>query len=118
MWEQLTPTDIQRARERLAALRTVTLNRHAEEIKRLDLEQSEIEAFERLAESFAQRYMNSAASQLSKEDQSPLAAVTDKEVSPTARSEVPWKPPSPDVQVNNHATTNFGTPPRLRRFVQ
>ena len=45
MWEQLTPTDIQRARERL--------NRHAEEIKCLDLEQSEIEAFERLAESFA-----------------------------------------------------------------
>ena len=63
MWEQLTPKDIQYARERLAALRTETLSRHAEEIKRLDFEQAEIEAFERLAEDFAERHMNSAASQ-------------------------------------------------------
>jgi hypothetical protein len=96
----------------------MTLSRHAEEIKRLDLEQGEIEAFERLAESFAQRYMNSAASQLSKQDQSPLAAVTNKEVSPPARSEVPWESPTPDVQVHHHATSNFGTPPRLKRIVQ
>ena len=53
MWEQLTPMDIQYARERLAALRAATLNRHAEEIKRLDLEQAEVEAFERLADAFA-----------------------------------------------------------------
>ena len=107
MWEQLTPTDIQRARERLAALRAVTLNRHAEEIKRLDIEQAEIEAFERLAESFAQRYMNPAASQSTTEDQSQVAAGT-----------VPWDSPTPDVQVNHHAPSNLGTPPRLRRFVQ
>ena len=118
MWEQLTPTDIQCARERLAALRTATLSRHAEEINRLDFEQAEIEAFERLAETFAQRYMNSAASQPSTEDQSPMVPVRDKEVSPPARSEVPWESPAPDVQVHHHATSNFGTPPRLRRFGQ
>jgi hypothetical protein len=43
MWDQLTPMDLQRARDRLAALRTVTLNRHVEEVKRLDIEQAEIE---------------------------------------------------------------------------
>ena len=118
MWEQLTPKDIQYARERLAALRTETLSRHAEEIKRLDFEQAEIEAFERLAESFAQRHMTSAASQPATKDQSPVAAVTDEEVSPPTRSEVPWESPTPDVQVHHHATSNFGTPPRLRRFVQ
>jgi hypothetical protein len=107
MWEQLTPTDIQRARERLAALRTMTLNRHAEEIKRLDFEQAEIEAFERLAESFAQRYMNSPAAQPTTEDQSQVATVT-----------VPWDSPTPDVHVNHHALSNLGTPPRLRRFAQ
>jgi hypothetical protein len=85
MWEQLTPLDIQCARERLTALRTMTLSRHAEEIKRLDLEQGEIEAFERLAESFAQRYMNSAASQLSKQDQSPSVRPPWVEVLPDRR---------------------------------
>ena len=118
MWEQLTPMDIQYARERLVALRSVTLNRHAEEIKRLDIEQAEIEAFERLAETFAQRYTNSAASQPNTEDQSPLVPVTDKELSPPARSEVPWESPTPDVLVHHHATSNFGTPPRLKRFGQ
>jgi len=107
MWEQLTPTDIQRAREQLAALRTVTLNRHAEEIKRLDFAQAEIEAFERLADSFAQRYINSAASQPTTEDQLHVAAVS-----------VPWDSPTPDVHVNHHVPSNSGTPPRLRRFVQ
>jgi len=69
MWDQLTPADIQRARDRLTALRTVTLSRHAEEIKRLDIEQAELEAFERLATAFAQRYSNSAASQPTTEAQ-------------------------------------------------
>jgi hypothetical protein len=118
MWEQLTPVDIQCAREHVAAMRTATLSRHAEEIKRLDFEQAEIEAFDRRAETFAQRYMNSAASQPSKEDQSPVVPVKDKEVSPPARSEVAWESPTPDVLVHHHATSNFGTPPRLKRFGQ
>ena len=118
MWEQLTPKDIQCARERLTALRTETLSRHAEEIKRLDFEQAEIEAFERLAECFAQRHMNSAASLPTTKDQFPVAAVTYEEVSRPTRSEVPWESPTPGVQVHHHATSNFGTPPRLRRFVQ
>ena len=118
MWEQLTPADIERVKQRLATERIETLSRHAEEIKRLDFEQAEIEAFERLAEAFAQRHMNSAASQPTTKDQSPMAAVTDEEVSPPTRSEVPWESPTPDVQVHHHATSNFGTPPRLRRFVQ
>src|ERR1700737_230310 len=82
MWDQLTPADIQRARDRLAALRAVTLNRHAEETKRLDIEQDEIEAFERLAAAFAQRYSNSAAaSQPTTEGQPAVAVVADKDAS-------------------------------------
>lgn len=119
MWDQLTPMDLQRARDRLAALRTVTLNRHAEEIKRLDLEQAEIEAFERLAAAFAQRYINSAAaSQPTTESQLAVAVVGDKDSAEPARSEVPWASPSPDLPVHHHTSPNFGTPPRLRRFVQ
>ena len=119
MWDQLTPADIQRARDRLAALRAVTLNRHAEETKRLDIEQAEIEAFERLAAAFAQRYSNSAvASQPTTEGQSAVVVVADKDASEPARSEVPWASPSPDLPVHHHASPNFGTPPRLRRFVQ
>jgi hypothetical protein len=119
MWDQLTPMDLQRARDRLAALRTVTLNRHVEEVKRLDIEQAEIEALERLAASFAQRYMNSAAApQPTTESQPAVAVVADKDTSEPARSEVPWASPSPDLPVHHHASPNFGTPPRLRRFVQ
>ena len=66
----------------------------------------------------AQRYVNSTAPKPSIEDQSPTAAVTDKEGNQPGRLEVPWDSPAPDVQVNHHAPSNFGTPPRLRRFVQ
>jgi hypothetical protein len=118
MWEQLTPTDIKGARERMAVLRAATLNRHAEEIKRLDIEQAEIETFERLAESFAQRYMNPTASQPIKDKSYPVAAATGKEVNSSARSEVPWDSSAADVHAHHHAPSNFGTPPRQRRFVQ
>jgi len=118
MWEQLTPADIRRARERLATLRAVTLNRQAEEIKRLDLEQAGIEAFEQLAETFAQRYVNSPAAKPAADDHSPAAAVTDQELSPHARSEVPWESPVPEAPLYHHVSSNFGTPPRLRRFAQ
>ena len=36
MWEQLTPADIERAKQRLTAQRTETLSRHVEELKALD----------------------------------------------------------------------------------
>ena len=118
MWEQLTPADIRRARERLTALRAVTLNRHAEEIKRLDLEQAEIEAFERLAETFAQRYVNALAAKAAIDDQASAAAATEKELASPARSEVPWESPVPEAPLYHQVSPNFGTPPRLRRFAQ
>ena len=52
------------------------------------------------------------------EDQSPMAALTEKEGSQPGRLEVPWDSSAPDAQVHHHASSNFGTPPRLRRFVQ
>ncbi len=42
MWEQLTPADIERAKTRAAALRSETLAKHAEELRKLEVEEAEI----------------------------------------------------------------------------
>ena len=60
MWEQLTPADIERAKQRLAAQRTETLSRHAEELKALDADQAEIETFERLVVEFVNKHQSPA----------------------------------------------------------
>src|SRR4030081_2447465 len=60
MWEQLTPADIERAKQRLAAQRTETLSRHAEELKALDADQAEMETFERLVAAFVNKHLSPA----------------------------------------------------------
>ena len=57
MWEQLTPADIQRVKQRLAAQRIATLTRHMEELKSLDGDRAEIETFERLVAAFAKKHL-------------------------------------------------------------
>ncbi|MBV8894326.1 MAG: hypothetical protein JO266_20520 [Acidobacteria bacterium] len=58
MWDQLTPADIERAKARVAATRRETLARHTEELKRLELEEAEIETIEHLIATFSKRYMS------------------------------------------------------------
>jgi len=55
-WDRLTPEDIERVKRALATRRADALARHAEELKKLDAEQAEIEAIELAINSFARKY--------------------------------------------------------------
>ena len=55
-WDRLTSHDIERIRRALAARRADALARHAEELKKLDAEQAEIDAIEMAINSFAAKY--------------------------------------------------------------
>jgi len=109
MWEQLRPADIDRAKQRLAARRIETLTRHAEELKQLDVDQTEIATFERLVVAFTEKHLN----------QSPLAApaVTAPEESAAVESSEPPTPAMPQeqilpprLQVQHQTSANFGMP--------
>ena len=55
-WDRLTSHDIERIRRARAARRADALARHAEELKKLDAEQAEIDAIEMAINSFARKY--------------------------------------------------------------
>ena len=55
-WDRLTLEDIAGVKRALATRRADALARHAEELKKLDAEQAEIEAIELAINSFAKRY--------------------------------------------------------------
>ena len=109
MWEQLTPADIERAKQRLAAQRTETLSRHAEELKALDADQAEMETFERLVAAFANKHLSPPPTTASEE---PTVAA---EVGASATPEGQRNVPSP-IQIVHPPSSNFGVP--LRRFVR
>jgi hypothetical protein len=56
VWEQLTPNDIERARNELGVRRAELLARHAEELKGLDADQSQIETLEQAIAAFATKF--------------------------------------------------------------
>jgi len=60
MWERLTPADIQRVRDRLAAKRAEILRRCSKELDRLDIEQAEVEQFARIVGEFAKKFVNAS----------------------------------------------------------
>jgi hypothetical protein len=112
MWEQLTPADIERARHRLALMRAETLIRHAEELKSLDTDRTQIETFEQIAAAFAQKYMNSATSTsqqtTASEEQSTAAVEASERPVPEIRQDA-----FSAIQVVHQPTPHFGVP--LRR---
>lgn len=55
VWDQLTPGDLERAKNELGARRAETLARHAEELRGLDAEQSQLETLEQAIEMFLQK---------------------------------------------------------------
>lgn len=61
MWDQLTPVDIERAKSELDARREEMLARHAEELKGLDVDQTQLEALEQAISEFVQKFNQSAA---------------------------------------------------------
>ncbi len=56
MWDQLKPSDIERAKSELGDRRAEMLARHAEELKGLDVDQSQLETLERAIASFLQKF--------------------------------------------------------------
>ena len=115
MWEQITPADIERVKHRMVALRGEILKRHAEELKALDAEQTEIVTFERLVAAFANRHLSAAASSsepaTATENQAAAATVIDHDSSGEMRQDAP----SP-LQVIHQPSPNFAIAPRLRKF--
>ena len=61
MWDQLTPVDIERAKSELDARREEMLARHAEELKGLDVDQTQLEALEQAISEFVQKFNQPAA---------------------------------------------------------
>lgn len=56
VWDQLTPGDIERAKDELGVRRTEMLARHAEELKGLDVAQAELDTLEHAIEAFARKF--------------------------------------------------------------
>ena len=117
MWDHLTPADIERVKHRLAVSRAEMLSRHAEELKELDAQQEDLEALERLVRGFAEKYLasdttSSVADAMSKQP----ALLADPGHSPASEMQQ-HEAASGGLQVRQQISPNFGTPPRLRRFV-
>jgi hypothetical protein len=68
MWNQLTPSDLDRAKTELGERRAEMLARHAEELKGLEADQSQLETLEQAIASFLQKF-NSPESAVVKLDE-------------------------------------------------
>ena len=56
VWDQLTPSDLDRARNEIGVRRAEMLARHAEELKGLDADQAQLETLEQAIASFARKF--------------------------------------------------------------
>jgi hypothetical protein len=56
VWDKLTRADVERAKQGLVTCRSELLARHAEELKALDAEQTEIDVIERAIGAFASKF--------------------------------------------------------------
>lgn len=64
MWDRLSTADIEQVKRGLAQRRSELLARHAEELKALEAEQSEIDTIERSIAVFARKFNLSAGAQI------------------------------------------------------
>lgn len=55
VWDQLTPSDIERAKNELVTRRAEMLARHAEELQGLEAEQGQLETLERAIDAFLRK---------------------------------------------------------------
>ena len=56
MWDKLTAADLERVKRGLAARRSEMLARHAEELKGLEADQSEVNVIETAIAAFTQKF--------------------------------------------------------------
>ncbi len=61
VWDQLTPSHIERAKHELGIRRAEMLARHAEELKVLDVDQSEIDTLTQAIDAFVRKFNSPAA---------------------------------------------------------
>jgi hypothetical protein len=61
VWNQLTPSDLARAKEELAERRAEILARHAEEMKAFDADQNQLDGLEQAIDAFLSRFAQPAA---------------------------------------------------------
>lgn len=61
VWDQLTPSDIERAKKELGARRAEMLARHAEELKTLDADHAQLAGLEQAIDAFLRRFSPSSA---------------------------------------------------------
>ena len=112
MWEKVTPADIERAKQRLASRRIETLTRHAEELKQLDTDQTEIDVFERMVAAFTEKHLTPMPVPL------PAIAPPEDATPPLEQSqavattaEIPQEQMlSSRLQVHHQTSPNFGVP--------
>lgn len=108
MWDQIKRTDVELARQKLAELRNMTLQRHAEELKQLDAEDAEIDTLARLASSITEKYLNR---------RSPADEEPDPGAVTAAGPTIEQEQPTPAIlEVSQNVSPNFGGP--LRRLVR
>lgn len=74
VWDQLTPGDLERAKEELVARRTEMLARHAEELKALEADGSQLEMLEQAIAAFLQKFNAADADVVTLGDQRELRA--------------------------------------------
>ena len=87
MWN-ITPTDVEFAKEELKGRRAAIQARYEDEIQKLTAELDDIEAFERVAAAFAQRHKQEEASApVEPNPKAPLEALTTAEDVTVARNE-------------------------------
>ena len=110
MWDEIKRTDVELARKKLGELRSVTLQRHAEELKQLDADEAEIDTLARLANTIAEKYLNGDAH--TDEGPTPAGAIH-KATAPLIKQEES----SPAIlEVSQNVSPNFGGP--LRKLVR
>ena len=108
MWDQLTPADIERVKQRLLRQRGEMLRRHSDELRGLDAEEAEIETLEQLLLAFTKKHLASSAS--NSEPAIPAAQNREGPFPEPRHDAVP-----PRLQVHHQPPPNFGIP--LRKFV-
>jgi hypothetical protein len=56
MWDKLTAADLERVKRGLSSRRSEILARHAEELRTLEAEQSEVDVIEKAIAAFSQKF--------------------------------------------------------------
>src|SRR5436190_13836700 len=100
MWNELKRTDVELARQKLAELRSITLQRHEDEVKQLDADDAEIDMLARLADAITGKYLNRPAHS---DEPIDAGSVADETMHPEAPPEAV---PPPNLNIKQNVSPN------------